>query len=113
MSKSNKRKILSHLKVLMMHIFKWETQEDKRSTSWVRSIDNARKAIKETQVDVPSLTDDFLKSEWENTLKKAKSEAEEEMSQKTELDALSWDDVFKKKYLLAFLLMLFCAYCFW
>ena len=46
-----------------------------------------------------SLTDDFLKSEWENTLKKAKSEAEEEMSQKTELDALSWDDVFKKKYL--------------
>jgi hypothetical protein len=43
----------------------------------------------------PSLNDDYLKSIFEESLKKAKNSAEKEMQQAVSDDKLPWDEVFK------------------
>ena len=47
MGKSQKRAISSYLRVLLLHLLKWQYQPDKRSGSWRSSIRNARIAIAE------------------------------------------------------------------
>ncbi len=98
MANKKNKSILSHLKNLMLHIIKWNTQEEKRGSSWKRSIDNSKKEIKNVQAKQPSLNDDFLKKNWDKTFDKAKNKAEKEMKQKTSINNLTWKEVFFNKY---------------
>jgi hypothetical protein len=55
MAKSEQRGILSHLKILLMHLLKWEFQPSKQTSSWRLSIRNARESIEDLIADSPSL----------------------------------------------------------
>ncbi|MGC1310320.1 MAG: DUF29 domain-containing protein [Phormidesmis sp.] len=55
LAKHDKRALRSHLKVLLMHLLKWQFQPDKRSNSWEASISNARIEIEDILSDSPSL----------------------------------------------------------
>ena len=89
MASRDRKAILSYLKVLMIHIIKWKSQPEKRSSGWIGSIDNSKKGIKRIQRKVPSITDDFLKENWDTTFEKAIPKAEEEMTKKSTVKKLS------------------------
>lgn len=55
MGKSERRAIESYLKVLIVHLLKWQHQPERRGTSWELSIANARDAIQRRLSDSPSL----------------------------------------------------------
>ncbi|WP_373508135.1 DUF29 domain-containing protein [Thiocapsa sp.] len=42
MGRSDKRALASHLRVLFLHLLKWQKQPARREPSWRRSIRNAR-----------------------------------------------------------------------
>lgn len=98
LGRSEKRALKSQLVRLMAHIIKWQTQPDRRSYGWVASIYNAREEIADIQGETPSLTDDVIRDMWEECLRAAIREAEGEMSHKTAVLSLSWDDVFEEEY---------------
>jgi len=82
----------------MKHILKWESQPERRSVSWAVSIVNARYEISEAQEYEPSITDEVIRGMWERAFKQAKKEAELEMQKKSNIDSLSWDEVFHESY---------------
>ncbi len=98
MSKQARRSVQSQLIRLMKHIIKWKLQPERRSVSWAVSIVNARYEISEAQEYEPSITDDVIRGMWERAFKQAKKEAELEMQKKSNIDALSWDEVFNDDY---------------
>ncbi len=55
MSRSDRRAIKSNLKLLLIHLFKWALQPERRSTSWKLTIRNSRTAIQELLAESPSL----------------------------------------------------------
>ncbi|NJK28978.1 MAG: DUF29 domain-containing protein [Acaryochloris sp. SU_5_25] len=55
MSRRDKREILSRLKVLLLHLLKWQYQPQQRSPSWRSSIQNNRMEIRLIIEDSPSL----------------------------------------------------------
>jgi hypothetical protein len=55
MARSEQRSILSHLKILLMHLLKWQFQPQFQGTSWSSSIVNARLEIEELIEESPSL----------------------------------------------------------
>lgn len=59
LAKRDKRALLSHLRVLMHHLLKWQAQPDNRSSSWEGSIRNARDEIQGILEDSPSLWGDL------------------------------------------------------
>jgi len=55
MGRSEKRALASHLRVLLLHLLKWQEQPARRGPSWRRSIRNARQEIEEIVMESPSL----------------------------------------------------------
>lgn len=55
MGRSDKRAILSNLRVLLRHLLKWKYQPDKRSNSWNFTIIEHRTRIEDELTDSPSL----------------------------------------------------------
>ncbi len=55
MSKRDKREILSRLKVLLMHLLKWQYHPSQRSPSWETTIRNNREEIAQILQNSPSL----------------------------------------------------------
>ncbi|MBF0606586.1 MAG: DUF29 domain-containing protein [Magnetococcales bacterium] len=55
MARNNKRELLSRLKVLIMHLLKWQYQPKRRSESWRTTIRDQRDEIKFLLEDSPSL----------------------------------------------------------
>jgi hypothetical protein len=55
MSKRDKREILSRLKVILMHLLKWQYQPSQRSASWEITLRNNREEIAQILQDSPSL----------------------------------------------------------
>lgn len=104
MANAEKRALESQLTRLMMHILKWRYQADKRSTSWSRTIINARREIRSLQKYMPSFTRDYIERMWEETFDDAIAEAKAEMNlsrkDKFEPVELTWDEVFDDEYLL-------------
>lgn len=99
MSIRDKRALKSQLERLMLHIIKWESQPEKRSVSWVRGIYQARDEIENLQEDIPSFTDDTIRSFWDYCFNKAHRGAIREMrKKKSVVESLSWEDVFEKEY---------------
>lgn len=96
MGRSEKRALRIQLVRLMVHVIKWKSQPQKRSSSWAISILSARREIEGILEDTPSLSRNVIESMWEKSLKEAVKEAELEMRQKCDLKALSWSEVLKK-----------------
>ncbi len=97
LSRADKRALKSQLIRLMMHIIKWKTQPEKRTPSWVYSIESARMEIQDLLADEPS-----LKSHMENLpdelFAKAKKLAEAEMNVKSDLAYITEIELFEAEY---------------
>lgn len=104
MGRSERHALNSQLRRLMVHIFKWKYQPEKRSTSWVRSIVNARQEIKELQEYTPSLNQQYVESVWMHNTTAAIEATKAEMNlsrrDKFEPAELTWGEVFDDEYLL-------------
>jgi Domain of unknown function DUF29 len=103
MSKIAVREMRSHLLIIMIHILKWKHQPQKRSTSWCKSIRNARYEIGEVREETPSVTKEKIESVWEKTFQNAVLDAIDEMKldkRKYSPELLTWEEVFEKKYYL-------------
>jgi|SRR6266404_7951959 len=98
LGRSEKRALKSQLIRLMTHIIKWKTQPERRSYGWVATIYNAREEIADIRAETPSLTDDVIKTMWDVCLLAATREAEGEMNQRSEVSALSCEEVFEEEY---------------
>lgn len=55
MGNSDKRETFSRLKVLLMHLLKWKYQPQKRTASWLNTIDEQREQLELILKDSPSL----------------------------------------------------------
>ncbi|MBC8151846.1 MAG: DUF29 domain-containing protein [Bacteroidetes bacterium] len=104
MANADRRALESQLRRLMVHVLKWRYQSEKRSTSWILTIVNARQEIGLLQEYMPSLDREFIESIWGKTFNKALEGAKAEMnlSRKDTFEPteLTWEDVFEKEYLL-------------
>jgi len=104
MANAERRALSSQLTRLMTHILKWRYQPDKRSTSWVRTIVNARQEIRSLQEYMPSLNQNYIETVWQRNFEAAVVAAKAEMNlsrkDKFEPAELTWDEVFDDEYLL-------------
>lgn len=98
LSRSEKRALKSQLVRLMLHIIKWQSQPERRSWSWVASIKDARDEIADIQEETPSLNDAVIESLWEKAFAMAKRDAQAEMGKKSDVQGLSWQEVFVDDY---------------
>jgi len=99
MGRAEKRAVRSQLIRLMLHIIKWNIQSDKRSRSWLISINNARFSIEEEQEFSPSLSRLHIEELWDKALREAKKEAQIETGLSTKhIESLTWEEVFDKEY---------------
>ena len=60
MGKSEKRAITSHLRILLMHLLKYQYQSDKQTNSWLFTIREHRKRLLELLKMSPSLKSYYL-----------------------------------------------------
>ncbi|TAF48773.1 MAG: DUF29 domain-containing protein [Runella slithyformis] len=98
-ARAEKRALESQLMRLMWHILKWKIQPEKRSVSWIITIDNARDEIEAEKKYSPSLNDAFVLSIWGNVLSKARRNAEKETNLSTkDILELTWEEVFEMEY---------------
>lgn len=98
LSRSERRALKSQLVRLMLHVIKWKSQPEKRSFSWVASIKNARDEMLDIQEETPSLTHEVIERMWDKCFATAKRDAQGEMNQKTDIEELSWKEVFEDEY---------------
>jgi hypothetical protein len=98
LSRSDRHAVRSHLIRLMTHVIKWKSQPEKRSASWVATIDHARDEIRAYQEANPSLTDEKIKEMWSKCFERARRQAELDMQKKSTIETLSWDEVFNDNY---------------
>jgi hypothetical protein len=59
MGRSERRELISRLTVLLTHLLKWQFQPDRRSLSWVHTINGQRRHIALLLEDSPSLARDI------------------------------------------------------
>jgi len=57
MGRSEKRELVSRLKVLLIHLLKWQFQPALRGNSWRLSIEEQRRGVADHMADNPSLKD--------------------------------------------------------
>jgi hypothetical protein len=107
MSKIALREARSHLAIIMLHILKWKYQPEKRSTSWILSILNARDEIEQVQEETPSTTNRKIQDEaWDKAFNTAIRNAVVEMQwsdsqiRKFNPEPLTWQEVFEDEYFL-------------
>jgi hypothetical protein len=55
LGKSERRALCSHIRVLVLHLLKWQFQPGLRGPSWRLSVENARREIQVILEDSPSL----------------------------------------------------------
>jgi hypothetical protein len=100
LSKSERRALKSQLVRLMLHIIKWRTQPERRSLSWIASIEDARDEIADIREETPSLNDEVIKALWTKVFVIAKRNAEAEMGRKATIVNLTWQEAFETVYTL-------------
>ncbi len=95
--RSDKRALRSQLTRLMMHIIKWQIQPERRSRSWLITIENARIEIEEILEEEPHLKPQVSKL-WDKCLNAANRLAKKETGIKHNLNTLTQEEVFKTEY---------------
>lgn len=102
MGRTEKRAVKSQLIRLMLHIIKWKSQPQERTTRWAISILSDRREIEDIQEEVPSLNRDFIESIWDKCFQAAVKEANTEMRKvEGNFTSLSWYEVFECEYSLS------------
>jgi hypothetical protein len=94
-------KLESALRVLLMHMLKWDYQPERRSRSWENTISEQRYQVEEQLEDNPS-----LKSRREQAVSRAYRKARLRASSETEMDVASfpetcpyqWDDILSRPF---------------
>lgn len=81
MGKNNQREFKNRLVLLIMHLLKWKYQPEKKSKSWLRTINEQRRQLLFLLEDNPS-----LKPKIETIINKCYSLARKEASQETKLN---------------------------
>ena len=97
-SRSEKRALKSQLIRLMVHVIKWRTQPERRSFSWVATINNARDEIEDIREETPSLNESVIRALWDKAWVAAKREAAAEMNRAVTIESLEWDELFVLQY---------------
>lgn len=101
MSQQERRTLANFLELLMRHIIKWKMQPQKRSKSWIFTIQNARREIAEIRSERPSITDQVVRSMWSRSFENARFRAANEMEIEEE-DVIgtppTWEEVFTMQY---------------
>jgi hypothetical protein len=100
LSRSEKRALKSQLVRLMLHLIKWQAQPDRRSLTWIARIENARDEIADILEETPSLNEKVLQDLWTRAFVIAKRAAEAEMGGPTQIETLTWAEVFDDAYAL-------------
>ncbi|EDX85350.1 conserved domain protein, putative [Synechococcus sp. PCC 7335] len=77
LAKRDKKALRSYLKVLLLHLLKWQYQPDKQSKSWKASISNSRIEIEDILLDSPSLRN-YLPTVVDKTYANARTLASDE-----------------------------------
>lgn len=81
MGKNNQRELKNRLVVLIMHLLKWKYQPEKKSNSWLKTINEQRRQLLFLLEDNPS-----LKPKIETVINKCYALARKEASQETKLN---------------------------
>ncbi|MCI4626445.1 MAG: DUF29 domain-containing protein [Candidatus Magnetoovum sp. WYHC-5] len=81
MGRSEKRELRNRLAVLIMHLLKWQYQSNKRSDSWVLTINTQRTRINLLLEDSPS-----LKYKINIVIEKAYEQAKQDFEDETGID---------------------------
>ncbi len=97
LGRADKRALRSQLIRLMAHVIKWKTEPDKRSSSWIATIENARIEIEELLEFEPGLMPS-LAGLLIALFPKAKRLAESEMNQTAAISSLSAAELFTDHY---------------
>ncbi len=102
LSRSDERALRSYLVRLIQHIIKWHMQPDRRSPSWVATIQYARNEIADLRQENPRFTQRFINERlWEKCLRSAHHEAAIDMNRERITETrLSWEEVFETAYTL-------------
>ena len=95
--RADKRALKSQLTRLIRHIIKWKTQPEKRTPSWVYSIESARMEIQDLLADEPSLKS-YLETLPDELFAKAKKLAEAEMNVKSDIANITEVELFEMEY---------------
>ncbi|MEM9136799.1 MAG: DUF29 domain-containing protein [Cyanobacteria bacterium P01_F01_bin.42] len=80
LGRHDKNALKSNLRVLLMHLLKWQYQPDRRSNSWRGTIIEHRLRIQDTFEDSPSLRNFYTKI-FEQTYQQARKKAAGETGQ--------------------------------
>jgi len=100
LSRSERRALKSQLVRLMLHVIKWRAQPERRSLRWVASIADARDEIADIREETPSLNEETIRDLWAKAFAIAKRDAEAAVGRRTDIETLSWDEVFEAGYAL-------------
>ncbi|WP_449419016.1 DUF29 domain-containing protein [Phormidium nigroviride] len=77
MGKNDRKSVKSNLRILLMHLLKWQYQPDKRTNSWRTTIKEHRNRLEDDFADSPSLKNYFLEV-FDECYQKAKDLASSE-----------------------------------
>ena len=77
LGRSDKREAYSRLRVLLLHLLKWQYQPSKQSTSWIATIDEQRTQLRLILRDSPSLKP-YLREQLEDCYQSARKGAAKE-----------------------------------
>ena len=77
LGRAEKNAVLSHLRVLLIHLLKWKYQPDRRSSSWINTIDTQRD---ELGLLLTATLKRYLEENFELTYAKARRSAARETS---------------------------------
>ena len=83
---------------LMSHIIKWKCQPEQRHPNWAIAIRSARTELEDSQEEVPTLTQNFLRLIWNKCFQEALKLAELELGINCSMRSLSWSEVFDDEY---------------
>lgn len=64
LGRSEQKELGSYLKVLLMHLLKWQYQSERRTKSWAVAIANCRDNIQDCLEDSPSLQQFLKEADW-------------------------------------------------
>jgi hypothetical protein len=99
LGRSEERVLKSQLTRLMMHIIKWKIQPQRRSRSWLLTIENARAEIADILEYEPHLKPK-LPALWEKCFSRARRLAEKETGIRPGIKELTQEEVFEAEYVL-------------
>jgi hypothetical protein len=77
MGRSEKRELIIRLRVLLMHLLKWQYQSKKRSISWIATINEQRFQVNQLLKNSPSLKP-YLKKNFDDCYQVALLDAAQE-----------------------------------